>query len=133
MPEHKESRVRNFIRDLRHKSVWQVLGTYLIASWGVLTVVGTMTSVLDLPDWFPTEATGFLLLGFPFVLATAFIQARDLNERAQGLPAAASDGTKLSLWKKTALGAIGALALWGVIAGGWMVTGQNRLMVGSGS
>ena len=133
MPEHKESRVRNFIRDLRHKSVWQVLGTYLIASWGVLTVVGTMTSVLDLPDWFPTVATGFLLLGFPFVLATAFIQARDLNERAQGLPAAASDETKLSLWKKTALGAIGALALWGVIAGGWMVTGQNRLMVGSGS
>ena len=44
-----------------------------------------------------------------------------------------SDETNLSLWKKTALGAVGALALWGVIAGGWMITGQNRLMVGSGS
>lgn len=133
MAEHKESRIGNLIRNLRHKSVWQVLGAYLIASWGVLSVVGTMTSALDLPDWFPTVALGFLLLGFPFVLATAFIQARDLSEHMPGLPTAAGDGSKLSLWKKTALSAIGALALWGVIAAGWMLTGQNRGLLNSGS
>ena len=133
MADREENRIRNFIRHIRHKSVWQVLGTYVIGSWGVLTVVGTMTSVLDLPDWFASVALGFLLLGFPFVLATAFIQARDLNERTQGSSGTGSDTSGLSLWKKTALGAIGALALWGVIAGGWMLTGQNRAMLGSGS
>ena len=99
MADREENRIRNFIRHIRHKSVWQVLGTYVIGSWGVLTVVGTMTSVLDLPDWFASVALGFLLLGFPFVLATAFIQARDLNERTQGSSGTGSDTSGLSLWK----------------------------------
>lgn len=133
MNDRKGNRVRNFIRNLSHKSVWQVLGTYLLASWAVISVVGTMTSVLDLPEWFPTVAVGFLLLGLPFVMATAFIQARHLNQSPPELIGAGPDGSKLSLWKKTALGAVGALALWGVIAGGWMITGQDRVMVGSGS
>ena len=72
MDDREGNRVRNFIRNISHKSVWQVLGNYLIASWAVISVVGTMTSVLDLPEWFPTVAVGFLLLGLPFVLATAF-------------------------------------------------------------
>ena len=113
MNDRKGSRVRNFIRNISHKSVWQVLGTYLIASWAVISVVGTMTSVLDLPEWFPTVAVGFLLLGLPFVLATAFIQARHLNQSPPELTGDGPVGNKLSLWKKTALGAVGALALRG--------------------
>ena len=63
MANSQGSPLKSFIRDLRHKSIWQVLGTYLLASWGVLAVVDTMAGALNLPDWFPTVALGFLVLG----------------------------------------------------------------------
>ena len=125
MANSQGSPLKSFIRDLRHKSIWQVLGTYLLASWGVLAVVDTMAGALNLPDWFPTVALGFLVLGFPFVLATAFFQVRDSNQQSQALETSPAVGTEDSphdlpasstsfTWKKAMLGAVGAFALWGL-------------------
>lgn len=133
MNDRRKNRFNDFLRNIRHKSVWQVLGTYLIASWGVVSFIGTVTSFLDLPEWFPKVAVGFLLLGLPFVLSTAFIHARHLNQTPSELTGFDPGGNKLSLWKKSVLGALGALALWGIFAAGWMIMGQNRPMVGSSS
>jgi len=144
MANSQGSPLKSFIRDLRHKSIWQVLGTYLLASWGVLAVVDTMAGALNLPDWFPTVALGFLVLGFPFVLATAFFQVRDSNQQSQALETSPAVGTEDSphdlpasstpfTWKKAMLGAVGAFALWGLLAAGWLLLGGSGSFGGSGS
>lgn len=144
MANSQRGPVKSFIRDLRHKSIWQVLGTYLLASWGVLAVVDTMAGALNLPDWFPTVALGFLVLGFPFVLATAFFQVRDSNQQSQFLEASPAVDTEDSphdlpasstpfTWKKAMLGAVGAFALWGLLAAGWLLFGSGGSFGGSGS
>ena len=144
MANSQGSPLKSFIRDLRHKSIWQVLGTYLLASWGVLAVVDTMAGALNLPDWFPTVALGFLVLGFPFVLATAFFQVRDSNQQSQPLEASPAVGTEdlphdlpasstPFTWKKAMLGAVGAFALWGLLAAGWLLFGGGGSFSGSGS
>ena len=63
------------LRETHRRSLWQVLSAYVVAAWFVLQVVDTLTSVLQLPDWFPSLALVLLLVGFPIVLATAFVQS----------------------------------------------------------
>ena len=62
------------IHELHRRALWQVLGIYLAASWGVLQVVEVLTEAAGLPDWTPSMALILLLLGLPVVLATAFVQ-----------------------------------------------------------
>jgi len=59
---------------MHRRSVWQVLGIFLAASWGVLQVVEFLTEAAGLPDWTPAMALVLLLLGLPVCLATAFVQ-----------------------------------------------------------
>lgn len=66
--------LRRLIREAHRRSLWQVLGIYLLASWGVLQVVDTLTGALQIPGWFPSFALALLLLGLPVVVATAFVQ-----------------------------------------------------------
>ncbi|MEJ2541752.1 MAG: hypothetical protein P8188_17600, partial [Gemmatimonadota bacterium] len=68
-------RFKELLRETHRRSLWQVLGVYVVASWVVLQVVDTLTSVLRLPDWLPPLALVLLLVGLPIVLATAFVQS----------------------------------------------------------
>ncbi|MEM7414249.1 MAG: hypothetical protein AAF389_02060 [Gemmatimonadota bacterium] len=68
-------RIKHLIHDIHRRSLWQVLGIFLAASWGVLQVVQAVTDSIGLPDWTPGMAFVLLLLGLPVVLATAFVQA----------------------------------------------------------
>ena len=79
--------IQQLIREAHRRSLWQVLGVFLAASWGVLQVVETVTESIGLPDWTPGMAFVLLLLGLPVVLATAFVQegvqsAADADARA---------------------------------------------------
>ena len=67
-------RLRQLIREIHRRSLWQVLGIYAVASWAVLSVVDTLGGALNLPDWFPAFALALLIIGLPIVLATAFVQ-----------------------------------------------------------
>ncbi len=68
------SGLKRLIQEIHRRSLWQVLGIYLLASWVVFQVIQTLTEGLGLPEWFPPLAALLLLIGLPIVLATAFVQ-----------------------------------------------------------
>lgn len=132
---------RDFIREIHRRSVWQVLGVYLVGSWGALEVVGTLVDVAGLPDWFPTLAVALLVIGLPIVLATAVVQEGIPRERraesADEMPAPARDAAgvvepdpeparahhRIFTWRNAITGGVVAFALWGVVAAGWLLLG----------
>ena len=76
---------RNLIRELHRRSIWQVLGIYVVGSWAAYQVVVSLMEGLGLPDWVPPMAVVLFVIGLPIVLATAFVQ--------EGLPGGEQDGT----------------------------------------
>ncbi len=76
MASPSDNLLKRLIREIHRRSLWQVLGIYLVASWAVLQVVDTLVGTLGLPDWFPPLALALLLVGLPIVLATAFVGER---------------------------------------------------------
>ena len=70
----KMSDLKKLIHEIHRRSLWQVLSIYLAVSWGSLQVVQTVVESADLPEWLPGLALVLLLIGFPIVIATAFVQ-----------------------------------------------------------
>lgn len=62
------------VREIHHRSLWGVMGIYVAAGRVVFEVVDTRPDGLGLPGWFRGFAFVLLAIGFPVVLATAFIQ-----------------------------------------------------------
>ncbi len=126
---HIVDRLGRALQEVHRRSVWQVIGLYVLAGWVVLQIVDTLTGTLRLPEWFPPFALVLLLLGFPMVIATAFVQRGheepppiselppDLLDRPAQGPRAVD---KLFTWKNAFGGGILAFALWGVIAAAWV-------------
>ncbi len=67
-------RLKQLIHEIHRRSLWQVLGIYVLGSWLALQAVDTLAGALNLPDWAPPLALFLLIIGLPIVLATAFIQ-----------------------------------------------------------
>lgn len=113
-------RLKRFIREIHRRSLWQVLGIYVVASWAVLQVVDTLGGALNLPDWFPSFALALLIVGLPVVLATAFVQ-----EGGPGHADEKHEGAEATFftWRNALGGGVLALALWGVVAAGWVMFG----------
>lgn len=136
-------RLTDIIHEIHRRSLWQVVGIYLVVSWIALQVVDVLQQNFGLPEWFPAFALGLLVLGLPIVVATAFVQeglgARPRAEapgegRGQpGTPTAAGSGTGgLLTWRNALFGGGAALALWGAIAAGWMLFGNAGDVVEAG-
>jgi len=139
--------MKKIIHEAHRRSLWQVLGIYLMGSWIVLQVVDQLVQSAGLPDWVPSLALVFLLIGLPMVLATAFVQegirshadepetgasetsATEPAEKASPIRATAprSRPTKTWLrgnvltWRNAVAGGIAALALFGAATAAWMV------------
>lgn len=135
--------LKNLIHEAHRRSLWQVLGVFLMASWGVLQVIEVLTETAGLPDWTPSMALVILLVGLPICLATAFVQegmpgrdeapssGSDGNQNEDASTAAAPvnlaagtgsldrpstrpSGTRRFLtWRNAVLGGIGGFALLG--------------------
>ncbi len=128
MASPSDGALKRFFRELHRRSLWQVLGIYLLASWAVLGGADTLGGALGLPDWFVPVALALLIVGLPVVLAIAFIQERGAGHKedadadpsgAESEPAA--DQTILSrssTWDKALLGALGTIALAGAVGVG---------------
>ena len=137
------SGLKNLIHDIHRRSLWQVLGIYLVGSWIALQVVQTLTESLGMPAWFPQMAVILLVIGLPVVLATAFVQEGSGRgppgeptgpspEADTGANLAGGTGSldvpstrppraqRLFTWKNAIGGGIVALALWGALAGVWL-------------
>lgn len=136
--------MKRIIKEAHRRSLWQVLGIYLMGSWIVLQVVDQLVQSAGLPDWVPSLALVFLLIGLPMVLATAFVQegvhrneaAPDAMpaapENAPGAPAVVSAAPvtrqakswlrgNVLTWRNAVAGGIAALALFGAATAAWMV------------
>lgn len=117
-------RLLRLIHEVHRRSLWQVLGIYLLASWPVLGGVGTLADALGLPEWFPRLAVGLLVVGLPIVLATAFVQEGRGGDRAQledEAPSTELPRSSVLTWRNALGGVVVAFAVWGVVAAGWVL------------
>lgn len=133
--------MKKLIHEIHRRSLWQVLGIYLVGSWVALQVVDVLVDNFGLPDWFPAFALALLVIGLPVVLATAFVQeGRAHREPAPEPPApdepassvAPEAGTPvrparpgLFTWRNAIAGGVGAFASWGAVAAGWLLVGGH--------
>ena len=121
-------RLRQLIREIHRRSLWQVLGIYLVASWAVLQVVDTLGGALRLPEWIEPMALVLLIIGLPIVLATAFVQeggpGRDAGDVEVAGPDSPPSGTSgLFTWRNAIGGGVLAFALLGFVGTGWILFG----------
>ena len=70
------SRLKRLIQEIHRRSLWQVMGIYLVGAWIAFEVTQTLTEGLGLPAWFPPLALVLLIVGLPIVLATALQAGR---------------------------------------------------------
>ena len=127
--------MKNLIHEIHRRSLWQVLGIYLGASWLVLQMVDTMAGALSLPDWSASLALFLLVVGFPIVLATAFVQEGLSTKEPEAPPRSLVDPGEadspppprttgkpgLLTWRRALLGGLGAVGVLVLAMGGWAV------------
>ena len=127
----------DFFREFRRRSVWQVLGVYLVGSWIALQVVDVLANNFGLPEWFPAFALALLVIGLPIVLATAMAQGLPSRSDAEGeadsesgagapaAPVSGSAAANLLTWRNALAGGVAAFALLGVVTFGWWIFGGS--------
>ncbi len=132
--------MKKLIHEIHRRSLWQVLGIYVVGGWIVLQVVDTLAGALKLPDWASPMALVLLIIGLPIVLATAFVQ----EGVGSSLPPAAKDAAdetasdegavpapepsmshRLLTWRNAIAGGIGVFLLLFGFAGLYVVV-QDR-------
>lgn len=74
--------IKIIINEIRSRSIWQIVGIYLVAGWGAFEAVKSLTETAGLPDWFPVASLAFLILFLPVVLAISFIGSGSTTEIA---------------------------------------------------
>jgi eukaryotic-like serine/threonine-protein kinase len=141
--------LERLIHEIHRRSMWQVLAIFVASGWAVLQVIDALIGNGLVPAWVFTAGVVLLLLGLPIVLATAFVQeglpgpspekgangeapVRDVVAESPPANLAAGTGSldrvstrapthhRLFTWRNAVLGGVGAFALLGVGAGGWM-------------
>jgi TolB-like protein/tetratricopeptide (TPR) repeat protein len=122
------SRLKRLIQEIHRRSLWQVLGIYLVGAWVAFQGIEALVSGLGLPEWVPGFALVVLILGLPIVLATAFVQegvgAQEVDGEAPAPTEADAGGLHLVLtWKNVVLGGVLVLAVAVVGVGGWLLLG----------
>ena len=125
--------MKKALQEIHRRSLWQVLGAYVMGAWLVLQVVDTLNNLFELPEWARYFAVMLLVVGLPVVLATAFVQkgavhlAADMDSDADATTNEDSlEKTRggrgvaygLFTWRRAIIGGVGGLALWGLVAAG---------------
>jgi TolB-like protein len=125
------TRIRRIIAEIHRRSIWQVLGIYLVGSWVAYEVVLNLADGLGLPEWVPPLVVVLFLVGLPIVLATAFVQESPASPGGRsGNSGSGSDGSgrddsaggagaleRLFTWRNAAAGFVIAFAALAVGAG----------------
>jgi hypothetical protein len=58
------SRLKRLIQEIHRRSLWQVLGIYLVGAWVAFQGIEALASGLGLPEWVPGFAVVVPMLGF---------------------------------------------------------------------
>ena len=129
------SPLRNLVHEVHRRSLWQVLGIYLVGAWVAFQGIEALADGLAMPEWVPGFAVVVLILGLPIVLATAFVQegvgvgegpveAAATSEAGQATVVAGGAGLHLVLtWRNVVLAGALVFGLAGIVAAGWMLLG----------
>ena len=59
------SRLKRLIQEIHRRSLWQVLGIYLVGAWVAFQGIEALVSGLGLPEWVPGFAVAVMIIGFP--------------------------------------------------------------------
>lgn len=121
--------IRKLARVIHRRSVWQVVGAYVVLAWLALAAVRWTTRAAGLPTWTPAMAWVLAVVLFPLVVATAVVQEGlpglriqdevDPNELEGRTPeevhvipeAHPLYGVGLLTWRNTILGAVSSAVL----------------------
>jgi eukaryotic-like serine/threonine-protein kinase len=131
--------LKSIIHEAHRRSLWQVLGIYLVGSWIGYEVVQGLTEGLGLPDWVPGFAVVLFIIGLPIVMATAFVQEGLPGPRPQreprldeitligdepATPVAPQPARRpehmLFTWRRAIVGGIAAFLLLGITASSYV-------------
>jgi tetratricopeptide (TPR) repeat protein len=127
------SRLKQLVVEVHRRSIWQVLGIYLVGSWMAYQVTLAIVDGMGLPDWVPAFAIILFVIGLPIVVATAFVQeglpgatpapAPSTEERREGeapvQPVAPPLRQRLT-WKRSLSAGVAAFAMLGIGVSGFM-------------
>ncbi len=133
--------MKNLIQEIHRRSLWQVLGIYLVGAFVSLQVVEQLAEAGGLPAWVRPFALVLLIIGFPIVMATAFVQEgmgskqpeapqqslADVGEVPPALPTAPTGAASFLTWRNAVMGGIGALTVWGLVALVWVMRGGGQI------
>lgn len=135
--------MKKLIGEVHRRSLWQVLGIYLAGSWVALQVVEQLVEAAGLPAWVRPFALALLVIGFPIVMATAFVQEGlsgrgheagsqlSLADAGEDGPHASPDprgAADLFTWRNAIMGGLGALTVWGLVALVWVLRGGGQVV-----
>jgi tetratricopeptide (TPR) repeat protein len=82
------------LREIHTRSVWQILGGYVVAAWFVLQAAETVSSLIGLPLWFGQAVLIVLGLGLPIIAFTAIVQGRRGSVSADRGPSTAAEDSQ---------------------------------------
>ncbi|HSG81439.1 MAG TPA: tetratricopeptide repeat protein, partial [Gemmatimonadota bacterium] len=127
---------KRLIIDIHRRSMWQVLGIYLLGGLAAYQVVQSLTEGLGLPGWFPGLAIVLLIIFFPVVLAIAMVREERPPKETKELhspppkgrgPSAGDEETEGRRFSRRGalFGVIAVLALWGLAAALWILAGGS--------
>lgn len=141
---------RRVVLEAHRRSLWQVLGIYLFASWAGYQVILGLYDGLGLPTWVPPLAVVLFIIGLPIVLATAFVQegapgrmgssadqaAAPAAAAAAAEPSPSPPRTALPLrlltWRRSLLAGAAAFTLLAVAATGFMSIRHRNTLLAQG-
>jgi len=62
----------NLFNELKRRNVFKVAAAYLIVSWLILQIIGSIVPIIEAPDWISKAILMLLLAGFPIALLFAW-------------------------------------------------------------
>jgi len=141
-PTEGATGIRRVADEIHRRSLWQVLLVYCGGALIAYQAVQVLTGGLGLPQWFPGLAVVLFIVLLPVVIATAAMVEEG------GPPVAREDATPvlgegsvagetelvasrwegggsrgLLTWRNAGSAFVGALAVWGAVAAGWLLVG----------
>ena len=130
------SRLKQLVVEIHRRSIWQVLGIYLVGSWMAYQVTLAIVEGMGLPGWVPAFSMILFVIGLPVVVATAFVQeglpgatapapqaAVTMEERREGetpVQAAVPPLRHRLTWKRALTAGVAAFAMLGIGVSGFM-------------
>ncbi|NIW38444.1 MAG: hypothetical protein GWN32_18870 [Gemmatimonadetes bacterium] len=120
--------MKRLVREAHQRSLWQALVVYLGVSYGILEAIDLFIDRAGVPDWLFPVALTLLLIGLPVVIVASLAAEEEYGDEVatESAVAAAEEDRRLRLltWRNAAAALVGALAVWGAVAAGWLLTGD---------